>query len=651
MNPDKDYISEPEFQDFFSLTPDLLCISDVDGNFIKINSAWHETLGYSEEELLSYKIYSFIHPDDLQSTTFAMKDLTDGKEIFNFVNRYRNKEGNYKYIEWRARPKGRYIYSAARDITERIISEKYIQESQTILDMFFSQSLTGFFFMMLDEPVFWNDTVDKEKTMDYVFAHHRITKINQAMLDQYGAKKEEFVGLSPNDLFSHDLVHGRKTWMDFFDQGRLHVETREKKLDGTPIYILGDYLCLYDEQGRITGHFGVQTDITNLKQAQEDLITAKQLAEEASEAKSRFLANMSHEIRTPLNGVIGFTDLLGNTDLTPIQLQYVENANISGHTLLGIISDILDFSKIEAGMMELDLVRSDLIEIVENSIDLIKFQAGKKNIEILLNIDNQLPQYALLDAIRLKQVLANLLSNAIKFTLAGEVELKIKYIPMSPGRGQLKFSVRDTGIGINENDKIKIFKAFTQIDSQPTREFGGTGLGLVISDMIVRKMGSTIKIDSKVGEGSTFYFDIETEVYSEKTQLDLRNSEIKNCLLVDDSKANIDILRDKFQFWGIPTDFCYDGNSALNMLKKKAYDLIICDYHMPNMNGIDLIRKIRYDLKLTSEKQAILLLHSSSDDIEIYNDCLELDVSYRLTKPVKFGKLHDVLLQCQSGSD
>ncbi len=248
------------------------------------------------------------------------------------------------------------------------------------------------------------------------------------------------------------------------------------------------------------------------KKLQLQIIEAKEKAEAASKAKSEFLANMSHEIRTPLNGVIGFTDLLKDTPLSSMQQQYVNNANVSGHTLLGIINDILDFSKIEAGMLHLEMIKTDMIELLENSIDIVKYQAEQKNLELLLHINQSMPRFALTDPVRLKQVLANLLGNAVKFTQKGEVELKVDYEALGHGKGKLSFFVRDTGIGITEEQKSNLFKAFSQADSSTTRKFGGTGLGLIISDLIANKLGGKILVDSKQGEGSTFHFEIVTEV-------------------------------------------------------------------------------------------------------------------------------------------
>ncbi len=375
-----------------------------------------------------------------------------------------------------------------------------------------------------------------------------------------------------------------------------------------------------------------------------DLSEAMTKAEAASKAKSEFLANMSHEIRTPLNGVIGFTDLLKNTSLSPLQQQYVDNANVSGHTLLDIINDILDFSKIEAGMMHLEIIKTDMIMLFENSVDIVRYSAGKKNLEILLDIDQGMPRFAMVDPVRLKQVLANLLSNAVKFTEKGEVELKVIYTPEGSEKGTFSISVRDTGIGISETQREKLFKAFSQADSSTTRKFGGTGLGLIISSMIMHKMGAEIHIASVPGTGSTFFFKLTTDTEQGPPRKLNDISNIKNCLIIDDNGNNRLILEHILKSWEIANTSCENGFFALKMLENSmAFDVIICDYNMPEMDGLETISRIRETLKLTPEKQPIILLHSSSDDAELHKQCDALGVRFCMTKPIKQEQLFDCL--------
>ncbi len=381
-----------------------------------------------------------------------------------------------------------------------------------------------------------------------------------------------------------------------------------------------------------------------IQQNKSELIEAKTIAEKANKAKSEFLANMSHEIRTPLNGVIGFTDLLQSTPLNTVQYQYVKNANASGRNLLGIINDILDFSKIEAGMMELEIIKSDIIEIINQSADIIKFSADKKNLELLLDVAPSIPRFAYIDSVRLKQILANLLGNAVKFTQHGEIELKVDFTVIDVETGKFSFSVRDTGIGITAEQQTKLFKVFSQADSSVTRKYGGTGLGLVISQMIANKMGSNIQIDSTPGVGTVFSFEVETKVeFGEQPDaVDVKS--IRRCLVVDDNKHNRMILEHTLAYWGIESVTVESGQQAIEILKDNVnFDVFICDYHIPEFDGIQTIDYIRNILQLSPDTLPVILLHSSSDDNELLQKCHEFEVQFMLTKPVKTEELFKLL--------
>lgn len=252
---------------FFSVSLDLLCVADTSGTFLRVNRAWCDTLGYSIDELQNRNFMEFVHPDDRGPTLEEISRLKRQEPVLNFVNRYRHRDGTFRSIEWRSQQHDGFIYAAARDVTAQKQREQELHQSKELLDLFFRQSLDGFFFMMLDEPVEWTAETDKPAVMEYVFAHHRITRINGAMLEQYRAQESDFVGLTPNDLFQHDIGYGKQVWTDFFDRGTLHLDTQEMKFDGTPMIIEGDYICLYDASGRITGHFGIQREVTFEREA------------------------------------------------------------------------------------------------------------------------------------------------------------------------------------------------------------------------------------------------------------------------------------------------------------------------------------------------------------------------------------------------
>ncbi len=375
-----------------------------------------------------------------------------------------------------------------------------------------------------------------------------------------------------------------------------------------------------------------------------DLMKARKMAEVASIAKSEFLANMSHEIRTPLNGVIGFTDLLMQSKLSDVQQQYMVTVSQSANSLLDIINDILDFSKIEAGKLELSIEKTDVLEIGSQVADMIKYQAHKKNLEVLLNISTQIPRFIWGDDIRLRQVLINLLSNAVKFTEFGEVELKIETLSQNEkGESVFRFSVRDTGIGIEAKNTKKIFDAFSQEDGSTTKRFGGTGLGLTISNKLLALMNSKLQLISELGKGSTFYFDISFKsMYGEHLQWDNLES-LQNILIVDDNTNNRLIVKEMLALKGISSEEAKSGLEALEKVKSaNKFDVILMDYHMPYMDGIETIKKIR-ELYPTAEEQPVVLLYSSSDDALIVKACEELQVQQRLIKPLKIKQLFNSL--------
>ena len=394
----------------------------------------------------------------------------------------------------------------------------------------------------------------------------------------------------------------------------------------------------------------VKKRTTELANQNVEIEMKNQQLEEASRAKSEFLANMSHEIRTPLNGVIGFTDLVLKTELDATQKEYLHIVGQSAESLLNIINDILDFSKIEAGKLELYIEKTDLQEIGYQSADLINFQAQRKGLEVLLQVPPQLPRFVFTDVVRLKQVLVNLLSNAVKFTETGEVALKIEMLELiNPDNAIFRFSVRDTGIGIKPEKMNLIFEAFTQEDSSTTKRFGGTGLGLTISNKLLAMMNSKLQLDSEAGKGSTFFFDIPLCFeFGTAENVDSFDN-LHKVLIVDDNKNNRHILKEMLAHLGIASVEADGYLTAFEVLAaNKDVDVVFMDYHMPEKDGLQLVSALRKTKGYLQPSTPVVIWHSTLDDNDFIKKCEQLGIHNRLVKPVKQKTLVQMLRRISS---
>jgi PAS domain S-box-containing protein len=673
--------TEDDLREFIDLSLNLLCIAGTDGYFKHVNPAWETTFGYTKEEVLSRPYLEFVHPDDCGATMAEATKIASGYSTLSFENRYRCKDGSYKWLLWSAvvRPERGLIYCIAADVTEqkreaaRLAAQyavtRVLAEAPTLA------SATPRILQAVCESLDWSVgaiwRVDqKDKVLRCVETWHMPSaQVNEFDQGTHSRTFLQGVGL-PGRVWSQ----AQSAWIEdvtrdanfprasIAAQEGLHAAFGFPILLGTEVLGVLEFFSNQIQQpdrrllemmsaiGSQIGQFIERKEAEDaLRVYARDLEVARKRAEEATRAKSEFLANISHEIRTPMNAMIGMTELALETRVTREQREYLNAIQGSADALLTLVNDLLDFSKIEARKLQLDRIGFNLRDALEDTMRVLAPRAHQKGLELVCHIHSDVPDALVGDPLRLRQIVVNLVGNAIKFTEHGEVLLHVQAKSRRNGNTQLRFSVTDTGIGIPLEKQAVIFEAFSQADSSTTRRYGGTGLGLAISAQLVELMGGRISVESRPSQGSTFHFTAVFEVQQpgmEKPPARWRTLTDLPVLIVDDNATNRRILEEVFTNWHMRPVAVESGAAALGTLEKslhadQPFAVVLLDGHMPDMDGFSVAERISHDSRYAGIKLVMLTSAGQPEDVA---RCRKLGISAYLTKPIKQSELFDVIV-------
>jgi PAS domain S-box-containing protein len=635
--------STNRFGTLFDAAPDSIAIVK-DGLYVDVNQATIELFGLADKEEITGQ-----SPLD-----FTPEIQYDGKKSADLIAHNINTvfaQGSARF-EWLHLRKGvqkpfyteviftiininnePYIYAVTRDISERKEIESRLSESQERFELTVLGSGDGLWeYNLITDELWWSPR----------------------LIEMYGYDVDE-LEVNINTYFNHihpdDLESVKNEYAKHLETDSVYdIIYRAKQKDGRYFWARTRGKTQRDENGKPIKTSGSVVDITAMKQAEAELQKAREIAEEATRAKSDFLANMSHEIRTPMNAIIGMSYLALQTDLDRKQRNYIEKVHRSGESLLGIINDILDFSKIEAGKLDMENVDFRLEDVFDNLANLVGLKAEDEGLELMFDIPSQVPTALMGDPLRLGQILTNLGNNAVKFTSQGEIVFKVEVLEENKNKVKLHFSVRDTGLGMSSEQQSKLFQSFSQADTSTTRKYGGTGLGLSISKKLTELMAGKIWVESEQDKGSTFHFTAQFD--KQLGSLSQRRSNASDLgamrvLVVDDNQTSREILSSIMASFGLRVDQAGTGETALLQLEQAndydPYKLVLMDWKMPGMDGIEITRAIQSNANLTEIPTVIMVTAYGRE--EARQAAQGVNLSGFLTKPVTSSSLLDAIMR------
>ena len=643
--------SEQTFSTLFNSATSGMGILSTKGVWLTTNPALSDFLGYAEQDLREMTFSDVSHPDEWTTDREQLARLLgDEIQVYQRAKRYLRSDGN---IVWGlssvslvrdVEDQPEFLITQIVDITARKRAEDSLASSNALMEESQEIAKVGGWELDLErDELFWtNETY----------------RIHETSPDDFNPTVDAGVGYFVGE--SRDrIAQAIQKAIESGEGYDLELETLTTK--GNLIHVRTTGRATV-EGGRTTRLSGIFQDITERKQYEKSLHEAREAAEQATQSKGQFLANMSHEIRTPMNAILGMVKLLGNTALTDTQFDYVSKTEGAAKSLLGLLNDILDFSKIDAGKMELDVRPFKVDRLMRDLAVVLSANVGTKPIEVLYDIDPQLPPTLVGDSMRLQQVLINLAGNAIKFTSSGQVVISLHLQPSADGHSEtarVLVSVQDSGIGIAPENQAKIFSGFSQAEASTSRRFGGTGLGLAISQRLVEIMGGQITLRSALGVGSTFSFALDLPVAQ---TLDAMASvpAAHRVLLIDDNPVAAELLGKMMRALGWSVDIALNAQQGLECINLHAataggfpYHGVYIDWHMPDLNGWETLEQVQQlHARLGGPKpQYVMLSANARQDISQRTQAEQSLINALLVKPVTASMLEEALQAQDANSE